>query len=573
MDRHAVARTLLEIASFLELKGENPFRVRAYQQAARAVQGFMGDLDAAARGGALAELKGVGPGTEEVIRDLLATGKSKVLEQLRDDVPPGLVEMLSISGLGIAKVRQIHEHLHVDSLDELEAAARDGRLARLPRFGAKTAANILKGIAFLRQTVGQRLLQHARTAAADLERVLAQMPEVRRVAVVGGVRRYREMVRDMDFVVEPAATADALYDRLGRAPGVTEFVHRQERSLTLRFTGGTVADVFLATPDQWGFQLVRGTGSEDHVAALQARAASRGLTWSDNGLLANGAPIPAPDEASVYRALDLPWIAPELREGLGEVEAAAEGRLPDLVERRDLRGFLHCHSNYSDGTSTVAEWAEAGAAAGYEYLGLTDHSEAALESGGLRGPDIARQHAEIDAVNRARRGIRVLKGVEADILEDGRVDYTDQERASFDFVIASIHTRFGQDERTMTDRVLRALDDPTVTILGHPTGRLLLTRDPYPLDLDRVFTAAAERGVAIEINADPQRLDLDWRFVRRAAEAGVTISIGADAHSVHQMSHADVGVALARKGWLTAGQVLNARSLDGFLAHAAARRG
>ncbi|MEX0692318.1 MAG: DNA polymerase/3'-5' exonuclease PolX [Gemmatimonadales bacterium] len=573
MDRNDVARSLLEIAAFLELKGENPFRVRAYQQAARAIQAYAGDLQTAIANGVLAEMKGVGPATETVVRDLLATGQSRVLEQLRDEVAPGLVEMLGISGLGVAKVRQIHEDLHVHSLDELEEAARDGRLARLPRFGAKTAANVLKGIASLRQSVGARLLHHARTAAADLERVLGQLPEIRRVMIVGAVRRYREIVRDLDFVVEPAVTPDVLYDRLGRAPGVTEFVRRQERAVTLRFAGGTVADIFLATPDQWGFHVLRGTGSAEHVAALHERATGLGLTWTDAGLTRDGVLVPTKDEAAAYRLLNLPVIPPELREGRGEIEAAVAGKLPQLVERKDMRGFLHCHSNYSDGTNTVAEWAEGAVAAGYEYIGLTDHSEAALESGGLRGADIGRQHAEIDAVNRQCSDVHMLKGVEADILEDGTVDYTDEERRSFDFVIASIHTRFGQDERTMTDRVIRAMDDPTVAILGHPTGRLLLARDPFPLNLDRVFRAAAERGVAIEINADPQRLDLDWRHVREAAAMGVIISIGADAHGVNQMSHADVGVALARKGWLTANQVLNARPLSGFLEHVAARRG
>lgn len=572
MDRNDVARNLLDIAAFLELKGENPFRVRAYQQAARAVEGFSGDLHQALRDGLLAEMRGIGPATEEVIRDLVTGGQSRMLENLRDEVPPGLVEMLGISGLGVAKVRQIFEQLHVDTLDELEEAARDGRLARLPRFGDKTAAKVLKGIEYLRQTAGQRLLSHALATAADLERVLTQLAEVRRVAVAGAVRRSREVVRDLDFVLEPAGPDDALYDRLGRAPGVTEFVRRHAHALTLRFTGGTVADIFLSPADQWGFHWVRGTGSREHVAGLQARAEQLGFRWTDTGLFRDGTRLPSPDEAAMYGHLDLPWIAPELREGRGELEAAAAGRLPRLIERADLRGFLHFHSTYSDGTNSIAEWAEAGAAAGYQYMGVTDHSEAALEAGGLRGSDIGRQHAEIDAVNAHRSDVRMLKGVEADILEDGTVDYTDAERRSFDFVIASVHTRFGQEAKAMTARILKAMEDPTVAILGHPTGRLLLSRDPYPVDLEQVFRCAADRGVAVEINADPQRLDLDWRHVRAAAELGVTISIGADAHGVTQMRYAEVGVALARKGWLSPEHVLNARPLDDFLAHVRARR-
>lgn len=572
MDRSDVARVLGQIAAFLELKGEHPFRVRAYQAAARAVAGYPGDLHEARQTGALAELKGVGPATLDIIEEVLDTGHSRILDDLGDQIPPGLVEMLQISGLGVQKVRQIHEQLGIDSLAELEDAARDGRLAALPRFGTKTAANILKGIGFLRRVGEHRLFHHARAEAEDLAKVLTALEVVRRAEIVGSVRRRRELIRDLDFVVVLGGRVETLYDRLGRAPGVSEFVHRQERSVTLRFTSGTVADIYHCRPEDVGFALVRATGSEDHVAQLRARAAERGLDWSEAGLQRGDTLLAAPDEAAVYRALGLEWIPPELREAGGEVEAAAEGRLPELVAVDDVQGFLHCHTNYSDGTSTVEEWARAAADAGYGYVGLTDHSQAAPYAGGLAPDDVIRQHAEIDAVNRQGHGVRMLKGVEADILRDGSLDYSPAIRRQFEFIIGSVHSRFGMNETAMTERVLAAMDDPTMAILGHPTGRLLLSREPFPMDLDRIFAKAADRGVAIEINADPQRLDLDWRLLRRAVAAGVTISIGADAHSTAGMENLEIGVGIARKGWLRKEDVLNTRPVEGFLAHVGRRR-
>ena len=571
-DRTEVARVLGQIAAFLELKGENPFRVRAYQAAARAVAAFPRDLDEARKSGALAETKGIGPATLEIIEEVLDTGHSHVLEHLRDEIPPGLVEMLQISGIGVQKVRQIHEHLAIDSLPELEEAARDGRLAGLPRFGSKTAENILKGITSLRQTAEYRLFHHAQAEARELARVLGALEGVRRVEVVGSLRRHRELIRDLDFVIELGTRVEALYDRLGRAPGVSEFVRRHERAVTLRFTTGTVADIYVAAPEEFGFVMVRATGSDEHLAQLRERAGTVGLSWTETGLARGNEVVPARDEAAVYATLGLEWIPPELREAGGEVAAAAAHRLPELVTADDLLGFLHCHTNYSDGTSTVEDWAAAAGPAGYEYVGLTDHSQSAPYAGGLAPEDIDRQHAEIDAVNARYPGVRVLKGVEADILRDGSLDYTPAVRRRFDFVIASVHARFGLDRETMTERILTAMDDPTMAVLGHPTGRLLLSRDPFPMDLDRVFAKAAERGIAIEINADPQRLDLDWRAVRQATDAGVTISIGADAHGTSGMANMEIGIGIARKGWLTRDRLLNTLPLPEFLARVKRRR-
>jgi len=573
MDRKAVARVLEQIASFMELKGESTFRVRAYSSAARAIEGLPVEVDVALADGSLAETKGVGPATLQIVTEVLRAGRSSLLEELREQVPPGLVEMLQISGLGVAKVRQIHEALDIDSLPELEAAARDGRLAKLPRFGTKTADNILKGIAFLRQASAFRFAHHAAEEASRLREALERQPGVLQAVTAGDVRRRSEVVREIVIVLVAEAAPAEIFKRLAQLPGVHEFAGQDERRVTLRFATGSSAQIIVTTPVNAGAVLVQATGSDAHLAALARHAISRGFALNGAALWRGSAFVPTPDETAFYSALGLAEIPPELREDRGEIEAAAEARLPTLLERGDLQGLIHCHSNYSDGTTTIEELAVAAREAGYRYLGVTDHSTSAAYAGGLSTEDLARQSEEIDALNAKLQGIRVLKGVEVDILADGKLDYDDATLARLDFAIGSIHTRFSMGARQMTDRMLAAMENPHLAIIGHPTGRLLLSREPYPLDVEAVLVRAAEAGVAIEINADPHRLDIDWRHLRRAVEHGVTISIGADAHSVAGMSNVDLGVGIARKGWLGREHVLNARPVEQFLAHVARRRG
>jgi len=573
MDKKAVAQVLEQIAAFFELKGENPFRIRAFRTAARAVAGFPGDLRDGLEDGSLAGTKGVGPATMQIVAEIVTTGRASLLEELREQIPPGLVEMLAVSGLGVAKIRQIHEVLDIDSLPELEAAALDGRLARLPRFGPKTSENILKGIAFLRQASAYRLSHHAADEAEGLRAALERMPGVLRAVVAGDLRRRAEVVRDLVLVIVAEVTPAELFRRLSQLPGVHEFAGQDDRRMTLRFAGGASAQIVVTTPVNTGAVLAHATGSEAHLRELAAHAASRDLSLTGAALWRGSAFVPTPDETSFYAALGLDLIPPELREGQGEVEAAAHHAPPRLLERGDLRGFLHCHTRYSDGSNTVEDLALACRTAGYEYVGITDHSQAAAYAGGLRPDDLARQADEIDELNARLEGIRVLKGVEADILQDGRIDFDEPVLARLDFVIASVHSRFNMGEREMTARMLAAMDNPYLTIIGHPTGRLLLARDPYGLDLDAVIGKAAASGVALEVNADPHRLDLDWRVLRRARAAGVAISIGADAHNAAGIANVEYGVGVARKGWLGPGDVLNALPVEGFLAHAARRRG
>ena len=572
MDKKAVADVLEQIAAFLELRGENPFRIRAFRTAARAIASFGGDLRQGLDDGSLAAAKGVGPATLQIAAELINTGRAGLLEELREQIPPGLVEMLSIAGLGVAKIRQIHDVLGVDSLPELEAAAMDGRLARLPRFGQKTSENILKSIAFLRQASSFRLSHHAAEEAEGLRAALARLPGVTEAIVAGDVRRRAEVVRDIVIVLVADVSPAELFRRLSQHPGVHEFAGQDERRLTLRFAGGASAQIVVTTPVNVGAVLVQATGSEAHVAELASHAKARGLSLTGAALWRGSEFVYTPDEESLYRALGLPYLVPELREGRGEIGAAARGELPRLVERSDLRGFLHCHTNYSDGSNSVEELAQACKAAGYEWIGITDHSQAAAYAGGLKPDDLLRQGDEIDEVDARLDGIRVLKGVEADILADGRVDFEERVLERLDFVIASVHSRFNMTPAEMTARLLTAMDNPHLTIIGHPTGRLLLSRDPYGLDLEAVVEKAASTGVALEINADPHRLDLDWRELDRVRTGGAMISIGADAHNLAGIGHVEFGLGIARKGWLGPGDILNSRSAEEFTEYAGRRR-
>jgi DNA polymerase (family 10) len=518
MDRTEVAAALERIASYLELRGENPFRVRAFRTATRTVEGLSGDLATAIADGTLAEAKGIGPAILEVITELASTGRSELFESLRHEVPPGLVEMLGIPGLGVARIRQIHTTLGLETLPELEAA-------------------------------------------------LGTVPHVLQAHAAGEVRRRTEVVRELVVVVVADVPPEEVFRSISEAVGVREIAGEDERRATLRMGGGTTVQVVVTPPQNVGAVLVQATGSEAHLAALASHATALGFTLAGTALWQGNRFIPTPDEETLYRALDLPWIPPELREDGGEV-----GRpVPPLVERGDMLGFLHCHTTASDGSNTVAELARACRADGYRWLGITDHSRAASYAGGLGPDDVRRQWDEIDAVNAANPDIRVLKGVESDILPDGSLDYPDEILAGFDFIIGSVHSRFAMSEAEMTARFLRAIENPYLTLIGHPTGRLLLQRQAYPLDLDAVFSAAAAAGVGIEINADPHRLDLDWRVLPAARKAGVMISIGADAHNIAGLANVDYGVAIARKGGLGPEAVLNSRDTDGFLAFARAR--
>lgn len=573
MTPQLAAERLSEIATLLEVRGENPFKVRAFAHAARTLLGITEpDIAPLVRSGDIGKLPGIGQTTLGVLTELVATGDSEYLDLLRETTPEGLVEMLRIPGVGPSRIHRLHEGLGIETVAELEAAARDGRLAALAGFGRKTAAQILRGIATLRETSGQLLHSLALAEARQLRQALAALPGVLRAEIAGSLRRSREVVRDVDLVVSCTDPLEVAA-RVGNLPGVLEVVDGGVQSRTLRLANGIRADVILAAPEQFVVAFWRATGADAHCRTVLRELEARGIVIREDTLsAADGGRIDVPDEAALYRAAGLDWIAPELREDCGEVDAAKSGTLPHLLELSDIRGVLHCHSNYSDGTTSILAMARAAAARGWSYLGISDHSQSAFYAGGLDREAILRQHDEIDEVNATLTGFRVLKGIEADILADGTVDYEAAILDRFDYVIASVHSRFSLGERQMTDRILRALDNPHVTILGHPTGRLLLTREPYPVDVEAVIDRAIQVGVAIELNCDPHRLDLDWRWLQVARARGATIELGPDAHSPDGLGYIDLGVGIARKGWLEPANVLNARDADAVLAFARRRR-
>ncbi len=574
MDRREVADRLEEIGTLLELLGENPFKSRAYHNAARILRGLTGDLGELVETGEISKIKGIGTALSEKIATLHATGSLPYLEELRAEVPSGLVQWLGIPGLGPKKARAIHVALGISTLGELEYACRENRLRDLDGFGETSQRKVLDGIQHVRRHAGRFLQPVVREEAERLEALVRGVPGVLRVQVCGSVRRRNETSKDIDVVVS-AAAAGAVMDAFAAHPGVAEVTGRGPTKCSVRLAAGPNADLRVVSDDAFPFAVVYFTGSKAHNIAIRGRAQRRGLKLNEYALVRDrdGTEVACEDEAAVYRALGLAWIPPEMREDAGEIELAERGELPVLVTRDDLRGVLHCHSTWSDGAATIEAMALAARERGYEYLAICDHSKAAAYAGGLDAERVRAQHREIEELNGRLDGFRVLKGIEVDILPDGRLDFEDDVLASVDLVVASVHSRFGLPRDEQTDRVLRALECPYVDVLGHPTGRLLLSRDGYALDLESVLRRAAERGVAVEVNAHPQRLDLDWRGLRYGLPRGLLTAIDPDAHDAEGLDVVDYGLGIARKGWCTAGDVLNARSLEALLEHLRARRG
>jgi DNA polymerase (family X) len=574
MDPRSAAHVLSQIAQHLELRGESTFKSRAYEQAATALLGLdTDDLAPLLRDGTLASTKGLGPATLSVVRDLIETGESSYLEQLRTTTPSGLLDLLRVPGLGTAKIHKLHESLGIDSIESLEAAARDGRVAKLPRYGPKTAEKILKGIEFLRLSGSLRLYPKAAAEGTRLLAMVRAHPSVVTAEIAGSLRRRRETVGDVDVVAACDGDPVEIARSFANVAGVREARGVGTGSVSIEYVDGTRLDLFCVARDAFAVALWRATGSVEHVGDVAALLAERGFALDGDRLVdERHASVPVSDEASLYSRAGLAFVPPELREGRGELDVAARGEVPTLLEPADIRGVLHCHSTWSDGKASISEMADAARERGWSYIGITDHSQAAFYAGGLSRERVLAQHEEIDALNASRSDVRVLKGVEADILADGALDYDQDLLGRFDYVIGSVHSRFSMDRATMTARVLRALDDPHLTILGHPTGRLLLSREPFAIDLEAVLEKAGAVGVAVELNADPHRLDLDWRHIPQALRYGATIEIGPDAHSPKGLDHMATGIGIARKGGLAARDVLNARSADDVLAFARRRR-
>ena len=575
MDSRTAAHVLSQIGALLNVKGEQKFKARAYAGAARSLIALdTDDLAPLLRSGELADTPGIGPATLAVVRELVETGESSYLNQLREGIPAGLLELLRVPGLNAAKVQLIHDTLGVQTVEDLERVAQNGQLAELPKFGKKTAEKILRGIEILRRNSHLKRFPAAAVEAHVLLANVVKHPDVVNAEVAGSIRRHNEVVADIDVVAECSADPVRVAASFARSPGAGESKTGDDPgSVHIRFVDGTHLDMHCVTKADYAVALWRATGSAAHVEELNVLAQKKGFEIAGNSLIGpSGDRVALENEDAFFTALDLEPIPPEMREGMGEIEAAARRELPDLVTFDDLRGVLHCHSDYSDGAATIEEMANAARERGWDYIGISDHSESAFYAGGLKRDKLLRQHEEIDRLNAQTKEFRILKGIEADIMADGRLDYDAAILDSFDYVIGSIHSRFSMDGEAMTQRVLAALDDPHLTILAHPTGRLLLTREPYALDVAAVLEKAAQVGVAVELNADPHRLDLDWRYCRQAKELGVMIEIGPDAHSTAGLDNVHFGIGMARKAWLEAGEILNTRGADDVLAFARKRR-
>lgn len=559
----------------LELAGENVFKVRAYDAGARALRGFSGDLAEAVRTRDLLKVRGIGSGLFSNIETLVTTGSLPYYDLLKASFPPGLRECLRVPGFGARKAKLLHGELGIDSLDALESACREGRVAEVKGFGPKTQERILRGIEMVRSTAGVHRYSAVRWRAEELAAALSATGLVSTVAVAGAVRRRREVVNGIDLVAATGRPAE-LARAFPELAGMAETVSSSERGVTVRLAEGLTADLRVAAENEFAAALLAATGSNEHVAALIERAAGQGLVLEERGLLSSGPGrkrIECRTEEAIYARLGLPFIEPELREGLGEIEAAEKGLLPRLLEDADVRGLVHVHTTESDGRASLEEMLHAARAAGYRYAAITDHSQGAAYAGGLTPERVLRQKEAIRAARSSLPGFRIFHGTEADILPDGSIDYGDEFLATFDVVVASVHSRFGLPREEQTRRLIRAVENPRVSVLGHPTGRLLLTRKGIDVDVEAVLDAAARSGCAVEINGSPHRLDLDWRFCRAAAEKGVLFSIGPDAHSVKEIENTGYAVGIARKGWVTRESTLNAKSAAEFDAWLVKRRG
>ena len=562
LDRKIAAGVLQEAAALLEVQGENVYRIRALANASRIVERIEGDLEALVESGEILEIKGVGKGTAAILKQLSAGEHPEILAEAEKAIPAGVREMLAIPGLGPKKVRALWHDLGLVSIGELEYACRENRLVELTGFGAKTQEKLVGAIRFARMAGRRRLINEAWNDATDIASSVSGFDGVAKVVVGGEVRRWCETVGSLEFVV----TADE-EGRVGDA--LSDFFPEIEPEEPFRFNGSTESGlpmtVRVVSAARAEAAILWSTGSDGHLRALVGHAASAGLRLDERGLWRGDARVECADERAVYEALGCQWVAPELREGEGEVERAVAGTLPELVVPEDLLGVLHNHTTDSDGAASLEEMAAAARDHGWSFFGVADHSPVASYANGVSAGRLRDQWRRIDELNASMPGFRVVKGIEADILTDGSLDIPEGCEEGLEYVVASVHSAFHLAEEVQTERLVRAVSHPACRILGHPTGRLLLARPGYAVDLDRVLSACAEHGVAVEINASPYRLDLDWRWARRALDLGLKLVVNPDAHSTEGLENVRWGVAVARKAGATKADLVNCAPIDAFL--------
>jgi len=563
LDRFSVARALREIASLMQVEGANPFKVRAYERGARALEGMPEDLGTLVREGRLTSVPGIGSALAATITELFQTGRSPQLDRLREKLPPGVIELGQV--LSVSKIGALHRALGISSLADLEAAARAGRLRDVKGFGVKTEQKILADIEALHTRGTETLLHEATREGEALLAHLRASPAVARAEIAGALRRRRETIDRLVAVAaaEKGKTEDAL-DHAARYPASVTVLERDAARIVMRLPDGLNAEVHVPPPPRFATAWHRLTGSEGHLAKLAVVAEARGLQMDEDGLTRGGRRVSVKDEADIYRELELPFIEPELREDEGEVEAAVTGTLPtDLLRVEDVQGLVHCHTHYSDGKNSVEEMARGADALGMKYMTITDHSPTAFYANGLPLDRLKRQWEDI-AKAQEKVKVRLLRGTESDILADGSLDYPDEVLGQLDVIVASVHNRHKMDADQMTRRIVAAMRRPQFKIWGHALGRYVLTRPPFAVHMEKILDAVAESRAAIEINGDPHRLDMEPRWVRMARTRSIPFVISTDAHSVNALRNVRWGVDMARRGWLTKAEVLNTRGVDEF---------
>ena len=561
MDKETVIRVLEEVGTLLELKNENPFKIRAYHNAARVLEGQTEDLKTLLETGKLEELKGIGAGISEIIRELVQKGKSKYYEELRKSIPAGVLDLLKIQGLGPKRVKVLFDKLKIKSVAGLESACKDNRLLPLEGFGEKTQENILRGIARLKKSAGHFLIDTALREARQFVEFLKKKNGIQRIEVAGSTRRHKEVVKDIDLLVT-AKDAVRVHAAFVKYPAVESVLAHGDTKSSVTLRSGMNCDLRTVSEKEFPFALYYFTGSKEHNVEMRTLAKKAGYKINEYGLFKGNRFIPCKDEEEIFKKLGFHYVPPELREGERELEAAKKGDLPRLVEEKDIRGIFHVHSTYSDGVASLEDMIAEAQKLGHEYVGISDHSQSAKYARGLEPLRLKEQRKEIDKLAKKYSRIRTFWGIESDILADGRLDYPDSILSEFDFVIGSVHSHFNLSEKEQTDRILRAMDSKYLTFVGHLTGRLLLAREGYAVDVACVIDGAREKDVTIELNANPHRLDLDWRFCPYAKQKGVRVSINPDAHSVEGLHDTAYGVGIARKGWLEKKDVVNTMPVD-----------
>lgn len=562
MTKEKVIEILEEISVLLELSGENPFKSRAYSNAARNLEKAEEDLGELAGRGKLSDIQGIGDAIGKKISELLSTGSLEYYEKLKASIPAGHLEMLKISGLGPKKIHALYRDLGIANIGELEYACHENRLVELKGFGKKTQDNILAGIERLKRYSQRRFYDEVLDEANQLLAILKKDKRVMEAAVAGSLRRGFETVKDIDILAATTHPGEIGEAFLAKAQAAA-IIARGETKISVTLKSGLNADLRIVTPEEYPYALHHFTGSREHNTAMRGRAKDMGLKMNEYGLFRqDGGRLVCHSEKDIFSALGLTFIEPELRENMGEIEAAEKDALPVLIEEKDIQGIFHVHTSFSDGADSLENIVSAAGKMGFAYIGVSDHSQSAYYAGGLKAADIKKQHALIDALNKKHAPFHIFKGIESDITEDGHLDYDDEILDGFDFVIAAVHSHFNMAENEMTLRICKALSNPHTTMLAHPTGRLLLSREPYAVHMLKVIDAAAQYGKVLELNANPHRFDLDWRNCILAGKKGVKIAVNPDAHSAAGLAHVRLGVKIARKGWLTPENCLNCMSLE-----------